>query len=52
MTLLLLVGVELPGNSTILSGGGVVGIITGALAFIIVFGQAINEAYEKKIVPL
>jgi uncharacterized protein len=52
VTFFLLVAAQLTGNSIILVAGGVIGVITGALAFYMGFGQVINEVFGKKLVPL
>ena len=52
MTFFLLVAAQLTGNSSILVAGGVIGVITGALAFYMGFGQVINEVFGKNLVPL
>jgi uncharacterized protein len=52
VTFFLLVAAQLTGSSTILVAGGVIGVITGALAFYMGFGQVINEVFGKKLVPL
>jgi uncharacterized protein len=52
VTFFLLVAAQLTGSSMILVAGGVIGVITGALAFYMGFGQVINEVFGKKLVPL
>jgi len=52
ITFILLVAAEMTGNNVILLAGGAIGILTGALAFFMGFGQVINEVYGKKIVPI
>jgi len=52
VTFFLLVAAQLTGNSSILVAGGVIGVITGALAFYMGFGQVINEVFGKNLVPL
>jgi succinate-acetate transporter protein len=52
VTFFLLVAAQLSGSSIILIAGGVIGVITGALAFYMGFGQVINEVFGKKLVPL
>jgi len=52
VTFILLVVAELTANSSILAAGGVVGIITGALAVYLGFGQVINEVFGRKVVPV
>ncbi len=48
----LLVAGQLTGSTTILTLGGVVGLIAGGLALYIGLGQAINEVHGKKIFPV
>jgi uncharacterized protein len=52
VTFALLVIAQLTASSTVLILGGVVGVITGAIAFYMGFGQVINEVFGKKLVPL
>lgn len=52
VTFFLLVAAQLTGSSMILIAGGVIGVITGALAFYMGFGQVINEVFGKTLVPL
>lgn len=52
VTFFLLVAAQLTGSSMILIAGGVIGVITGALAFYMGFGQVINEIFGKTFVPL
>ncbi|HVP93581.1 MAG TPA: acetate uptake transporter [Methanoregulaceae archaeon] len=52
LTFILLVVAELTSNASILIAAGCLGIITGALAVYIGFGQAINEVHGKKVVPV
>jgi uncharacterized protein len=52
ITFILLVAAELTSNSMVLLAGGVIGIITGALAFYIGLGQVINEVFGKRMIPV
>jgi succinate-acetate transporter protein len=52
VTFFLLVAAQLTGSSMILIAGGVIGVITGALAFYMGFGQVINEVFGNKLAPL
>jgi uncharacterized protein len=52
VTFFLLVAAQLTGSSVILVAGGVIGVITGALAFYMGFAQVINEVFGKQLVPL
>jgi uncharacterized protein len=52
VTFFLLVAAQLTGSSIILVAGGFIGVITGALAFYMGFGQVINEVFGKQLVPL
>ncbi|MDD1718937.1 MAG: acetate uptake transporter, partial [Methanoregulaceae archaeon] len=47
-----LVVAQLTGNPLILVAGGVTGLITGGLALFIGLGQAINEVYGSKVLPV
>ncbi|WP_330217441.1 acetate uptake transporter [Methanosphaerula palustris] len=52
VTFILLMAAQITASSTILTLGGAVGIITGALALYLGLGQVINEVYGRKVVPV
>jgi hypothetical protein len=52
VTFILLVAAQLTGNTMVLLAGGILGILTGASAVYIGFGQVINEVFGKRMIPV
>jgi|SRR5208337_3415796 len=52
LLVVLLVAAELTGSAAVLTLGGIVGVIAGALAFYMGMGQVINEIFGRRVLPV